>query len=76
LAEAFAAVQLVQGRLFLNGIDHLQQMDRLFGKERVMAGAAYASTKLTRFSSQKKIQISSLVFGMMHKRLLLKSLSN
>ena len=50
-AEAIEVVQNVQGKPFLlpflNGIDHLHQMDLLFGKERVMAGAAYVSTTLT-----------------------------
>jgi 2-dehydropantoate 2-reductase len=67
LAEAFAAVQLVQGRLFLNGIDHLQQMDRLFGKERVMAGAAYVSTKLTEIGSiQQPKENPNFVIGIRH----------
>ena len=71
-AEAVEVVKVIQGKPFLlpflNGIDHLHQMDRLFGKERVMAGAAYVSTTLTADGSVQQLRDDpSFVFGARHE---------
>ena len=71
-AEAVEVVKVIQGKPFLlpflNGIDHLHQMDRLFGKERVMAGAAYVSTTLTADGSVQQLRDDpSFLFGARHK---------
>ena len=71
-AEAIEVVKVIQGKPFLlpflNGIDHLHQMDRLFGKERVMAGAAYVSTTLTADGAVQQLRDDpSFVFGARHE---------
>jgi 2-dehydropantoate 2-reductase len=71
-AEAIEVVKVIQGKPFLlpflNGIDHLHQMDRLFGKERVMAGAAYVSTTLTADGSVQQLRDDpSFLFGARHE---------